>query len=42
MMKAVTLDVRSANEAMADFAAAWDAGKAQPSARISFAMPELL
>jgi predicted transcriptional regulator len=42
MMKTVTLDVRSANEAMADFAAAWDTVKAQPSARIRFATPELL
>ena len=42
MMKTVTLDVRSANDAMADFVAAWDTGKAQKSARISFATPELL
>jgi predicted transcriptional regulator len=42
MMKTVTLDVRSMNEAMADFASAWDTGKAQKSARISFATPELL
>jgi predicted transcriptional regulator len=42
MMKTVTLDVRSANDAMADFAAAWDTETAQPSARISFATPELL
>jgi predicted transcriptional regulator len=41
-MKTVTLDVRSADAAMADFAAAWDTGKAQKSARISFATPELL
>jgi predicted transcriptional regulator len=42
MMKTVTLDVRSANDAMADFVSAWDTGKAQKSARISFATPELL
>jgi predicted transcriptional regulator len=42
MMKTVTPDVRSANEAMADFAAAWETGKAQANARISFATPELL
>jgi predicted transcriptional regulator len=42
MMKAVTLDVRSATEAMADFATAWESGQAATSARISFATPELL
>jgi predicted transcriptional regulator len=41
-MKTVTLDVRSANEAVANFAAAWDTGTAQQSARISFTTPELL
>lgn len=41
-MKTVTLDVRTPVEAMAGFAAAWTAGKAQKSARISFASPELL
>jgi predicted transcriptional regulator len=42
MMKTVTLDVRSAAESMADFASAWTSGIAEPSARISFATPELL
>jgi predicted transcriptional regulator len=42
MMKTVTLDVRSTDAVMADFAAAWDTGKAQQSSRISFATPELL
>ena len=41
-MKTVTLDVRSPAEAMAGFAQAWDSGKAEKSARISFASPELL
>ncbi len=41
-MKAVTLDVRSPSEAMADFTQAWKTGKPQRSARISFATPELL
>ena len=41
-MKTVTLDVRPPAEAMADFAQAWKTGKAQSSARISFAAPELL
>ena len=41
-MKIVTLDVRSPADAMADFVPAWKAGKAQKSARISFASPELL
>jgi predicted transcriptional regulator len=41
-MKTVMLDVRSADDAMADFVAAWDTGKAQKSDRISFATPELL
>lgn len=41
-MKTVTLDVRSPTDAMADFAQAWKSGKAQKSARISFASPELL
>jgi predicted transcriptional regulator len=41
-MKTVTLDVRTPSEAMADFPAAWQSGKAQKSARISFATPELL
>ncbi len=41
-MKTVMLDVRSSESAMADFAVAWETGKAQPAARISFATPELL
>jgi len=41
-MKTVTLDVRPPSEAMADLAQAWKTGKAQRSARISFASPELL
>jgi predicted transcriptional regulator len=41
IMKTVTLDVRSPNETMADFASAWNSGDAK-SARISFATPELL
>ena len=41
-MKTVTLDVRLPQDALADFSAAWKTGKAQKSARISFASPELL
>jgi predicted transcriptional regulator len=41
-MKTVTLDVRTPADSMADFARVWKAGKAQKSARISFATPELL
>ncbi len=41
-MKTVTLDVRSPSESLADFSVAWKTGKAQKSARISFASPELL
>lgn len=41
-MKTVTLDVRAPDDAMNDFARAWKAGKAEKSARISFATPELL
>ena len=41
-MKTVTLDVRSPSDAMSDFSRAWKSGKAQKSARISFATPELL
>lgn len=41
-MKTVTLEVRDARTAMADFAHAWRAGKAERSARISFTSPELL
>ena len=41
-MKTVTLDVRTPADAMADFAGAWKTEKAQKTARISFATPELL
>ena len=41
-MKTVTLDVRTPADSMADFARAWKTGKAQKTARISFATPELL
>lgn len=41
-MKTVTLDVRAPADAMGDFTQAWKSGKAQKSARISFATPELL
>jgi len=41
-MKTVTLDVRAPADSMADFARAWKSGKAQKTARISFASPELL
>ena len=42
MMKTVTLDVRSPDEAAQDFVNAWKSGRAQRTARISFATPELL
>ncbi len=41
-MKTLTLDVRTPQDAMADFAGAWTSGKARRTARISFATPELL
>lgn len=41
-MKIVTLDVRSRAEVLADAGKAWKSGKAQKTARISFATPELL
>lgn len=41
-MKTVTLDVRAPDVAMKDFARVWKSGKAETSARISFASPELL
>ncbi|HQX81040.1 MAG TPA: hypothetical protein PKW63_04740 [Vicinamibacterales bacterium] len=41
-MKTVTLDVRPADQAMKDFSRAWRNRKADTSARISFASPELL
>jgi predicted transcriptional regulator len=41
-VRTVTLEVRSPKASMADFASAWHSGKPAPSARISFASPELL
>lgn len=41
-MKTVTLEVRAPGEAMAGFVNAWKTGKAEKSARIAFASPELL
>ncbi|MCM2308363.1 MAG: DNA-binding protein [Sulfuritalea sp.] len=41
-MKTLTLDVRTPAKSMADFSRAWKSGKAQKTARISFATPELL
>ena len=41
-MKTVILDVRAPADSMADFTQAWQTGKSQKSARISFASPELL
>jgi predicted transcriptional regulator len=41
-VKTVVLDVRTPTEAMNDFTSAWKTRKAQKSARISFATPELL
>jgi len=41
-VKTVTLDVRRPSEAMNDFVESWKTSKAQKSARISFATPELL
>lgn len=41
-MKTVVLDVRSPNEAMADFVRVWKTGKGEKAARITFATPELL
>ncbi len=41
-VKTVTLDIRAPSEAMADFVRVWKTGKAEKSARISFATPELL
>jgi predicted transcriptional regulator len=42
MMKTVVLEIRSPAESMANFVQSWKAGKAERSARISFATPELL
>lgn len=41
-MKIVTLDVRSPEDSMGDFAAVWQTGVAESAVRISFATPELL
>jgi predicted transcriptional regulator len=41
-MKTVILDVRTPADAMTDFTRSWKTGKAQKTARISFAAPELL
>ncbi len=41
-MKTVTLDVRTPPDSMEDFVRAWETGKPERSARISFATPELL
>jgi len=41
-MKTVTLEVRSPEEAMAEFVQTWTSSKPQRSARIGFATPELL
>ena len=41
-MKTVTLEVRSPSESMTSFVTAWKTGKAEKSARIAFASPELL
>jgi predicted transcriptional regulator len=41
-MKTVILDVCPPGEATSDFVRVWKTGKAQKSARISFATPELL
>lgn len=40
--KLLTLDVKTPSDAMKDFARTWQTGKADKSARISFASPELL
>ena len=41
-MKTVTLDIRSPDDAMEEFAQAWKSGKTSKVDRISFATPELL
>lgn len=41
-MRTVILDVRKPRDAAADFVRIWKSGKADSSARISFATPELL
>jgi predicted transcriptional regulator len=41
-MKTVILEVRTPGDAMAGFVNAWKSGRAEKSARIAFASPELL
>ena len=41
-MRTVTLDVRPLTDSLADFTRVWKTGKAESSARVSFATPELL
>jgi predicted transcriptional regulator len=41
-VKTVILDVRAPGETMEEFVRVWKTGKAEKSARISFASPELL
>ena len=41
-MKTVILEVRSPKDSMAGFVSAWKTGRAEKSARIAFASPELL
>ena len=41
-MKTVILEVRSAKDSMEGFVNAWKTGRAEKSARIAFASPELL
>jgi len=41
-MKTVTLDVKPLADSLADFKRAWETGKRDSSARISFATPDLL
>lgn len=41
-MKTVTLDVRTSADAMQGFVRQWKTGKAEKSARLTFASPELL
>ena len=41
-MKTVTLEVRAPGEGMKEFVQTWRSGKAQRSARIGFATPEIL
>jgi predicted transcriptional regulator len=41
-MKTVILEVKSAENVMAEFSRAWKSGKQHKAARISFASPELL